>query len=311
MESGAVRVREALSGERVRRNSASVADVAHLHLLLATENDRALLIKHGPGRGSCTLGWDRACDQVELGQCLRSRINFCDLSPDGEHLVYCVDKHRYQVEHSVYTVLSRAPWLKALSFWSGDGTFGAHPTTGRFCRNDEGVLGLLVGRNFGQRWDEARVPLFTERPSAWRDFLQGSYWFDRLQRDGWIAETNFERVDRKTAEGIAAWHGSVHRAVFAKPLLYGWWLEQTHWCGLNDDENRGISFETFALRPPDGTRLSCDGWTSADWDARRCRVVWTADNQLHAAALSAAGLAPAVLLYDARDVGFVARKAPY
>ena len=38
--------------------------MARLLLLLAAEGDRALLIKYGPGRSSCTLGWDRRTDEL-------------------------------------------------------------------------------------------------------------------------------------------------------------------------------------------------------------------------------------------------------
>lgn len=51
--------------------------------------------------------------------------------------------------------------------------------------------------------------------------------------------------------------------------------------------------------------------TSADWDARRRRIVWTAKNKLFAGAIDGNGRAPAQLLYDAEDVRFVAREAPY
>lgn len=268
------------------------------------------MIKHGPGRGSCILGWDRRDDRIELGQCLRTRVGSYDLSPDGEHFVYSVDKFHYKKEHSAYTAVSRAPWLKALAFWSGDGTWGTHPSTGLFFRDDDRVLRLYMGRPCGLRWNQLTLPVSTTRPSAWAGFMEG---FDRLQRDGWTAETELARVDRKSAAEIASWTGSssIHRAVFRKVLCYGWALERTYWCGINRDDNRGISFETFALVSPANVKTSCADWTSADWDAPRQRIVWTADNQLFAAALDVRGASEPRLLYDARALGFVERKAPY
>jgi hypothetical protein len=286
--------------------------MAHLHLLLATEVDEAVLLKHGPGRSSCVLGWDRRTDEVALGQCLRSKVEFLDLSPDGEYLAYGVNKHRYRVENSVYFAISRPPWLKALTFWGGDGQFGTNPSTGCFCRSDDGALCLLV---FGERepqWNELGVRTTTTRPSAWGGFLRGSLLFDRLQRDGWSATSEFEVVDQENAGDIAKWRDRrVHRALFRKSLLYGWALEQTHWVGLNSDSNRGVAFETFAIVSPSGCKSACKGWVSADWDAARERVVWTTDDRLFGARLGIDGLGEARLIYDASDIRFVARKAPY
>ena len=58
--------------------------MAHLHLLLASESDAALLIKYGPGRATCTVGWDRSTDEFVAGQCLDARLQGADLSPDGK-----------------------------------------------------------------------------------------------------------------------------------------------------------------------------------------------------------------------------------
>jgi hypothetical protein len=40
--------------------------MAHLHALLAAESPAAVLIKRGPGRVSCTIGWDRRTDTFVL-----------------------------------------------------------------------------------------------------------------------------------------------------------------------------------------------------------------------------------------------------
>jgi hypothetical protein len=58
--------------------------MAHLTGFLATASSSAVLLKTGPGRRCCTIGWDRDEDTFELGQWLGHRICWMDLSRAGE-----------------------------------------------------------------------------------------------------------------------------------------------------------------------------------------------------------------------------------
>jgi hypothetical protein len=63
---------------------------ARLHVLMASQVPKAVVIRRGPAKSVCTVGWDRRSDRFELGQWLRGRIyeRRADLSPDGRHLIY-------------------------------------------------------------------------------------------------------------------------------------------------------------------------------------------------------------------------------
>ena len=64
----------------------------------------------------CTIGWDRDDDTFELGQWLGHRICWMDLSRAGELLLYYVNRNWWGPANNYYQVISRAPWLKALTF---------------------------------------------------------------------------------------------------------------------------------------------------------------------------------------------------
>ena len=63
---------------------------ARLHVLLAREAPYAVVIRRGPAKQVCTVGWDRSTDAFTLGQWFKGRIyeRRSDLSPDGKHLIY-------------------------------------------------------------------------------------------------------------------------------------------------------------------------------------------------------------------------------
>src|SRR5262249_27813719 len=103
-----------------------------LHVLLAREAPLGLIIRRGPHRYSCTLLWDRGNDTFQLGQWVKARLypERCDLSPNGQHFIYfALDGYRHSESRGSYTAVSRAPYLKALSFyprgdtWGGGGLF--------------------------------------------------------------------------------------------------------------------------------------------------------------------------------------------
>lgn len=85
----------------------------------------------------------------------------------------------------------------------------------------------------------------------------------------------------------------------------------TRWLGSNQDLNRGVAFETFALISRENEIHQMPDWVSADFDAPRGRVVWTADNKLYAAALKSTGLEKAKMLCDGQELRFSRIQAPY
>ncbi len=288
--------------------------MAHLHAILATDSPTAILIKRGPGRVSCTIGWDRRTDLFELGQWLKQRIDHdaADLSPDGQHFCYFVNTQRWGEEHSVYRVVSKAPWLKALAFWSTD-SWTKGPGVAMFFRDENGSVKLLAHPHTPQ-WDHLGMEVVAEAPNRppWSTMMTGCYLWKRLQRDGWTASTGWTECPPEAAAGVAQWfEKNPLRIVFVKGSICGWSLYQFYWCGLNHDKNRGTTFETFALMSPAGEFINQPDWEWADFDALRNRLVWTAGCRLYCASITAEGLGTANLLLNTEGMRFEPRQAPY
>ena len=84
---------------------------ARLHVLLAQDALYGVVIRRGPSKQVCTIGWNRADDTFTLGQWLKGRIyeRRCDLSPDGRHMIYFAMNGQWNSEvNGSWTALSRA-----------------------------------------------------------------------------------------------------------------------------------------------------------------------------------------------------------
>jgi len=282
--------------------------MAHTHLHLSAKSASAILIKYGPGRVSSVIGWDRTTDTFVRSQCLRSKLECPDISPDGRYLAYYVNTHSGK-DKSVRLVVSRWPWLKALAFWSASGWVHG-PGRGLFTGNGHE---MWANDQVKPEWDDIGIAITPDSPVAWQSFVKGAGF--QLQRDGWKPVTPWETFTAEEAAGVAKWsyQMDVRRIIFQKQLAnnHRWKLQLTRWVGINEDENRGTSFDTFALVSIEGTVEGCEGWCSADYDAVKGRVVWTSDNVLYGAKLGRKGLKPATVLYDATEVKYQPAKASY
>lgn len=284
--------------------------MAHTHLQLSSGSASAILIKYGPGRVSCVIGWDRTNDTFVRSQCLKSKLECADLSPDGRYLAYFVDTHTGR-DKSVRRVISRWPWLKAVAFWSS-GSWVSGPGPALFTGNSNEIWAMEAK---AER-DEIGVKVTSDLPVEWQSFANEGHGPIQLRRDGWKPITPWEVCAPEEASGIAKWrYGTgIHRIIFHKPIpgRHGWKLQLTHWCGAHNEENRCASFDTFALVSPEGKVDKCEGWCSADFDAVKGRIVWTHDNVLYGAKVDGKGLiTPATMLYDATQVKYEACVAPY
>ncbi|MDB6116341.1 MAG: hypothetical protein JWO08_122, partial [Verrucomicrobiaceae bacterium] len=251
--------------------------MAHTHLQLSNGSAAAILIKYGPGKVSSVIGWDRTNDTFVRTQCLKAKLELPDLSPDGQYFAYYVNTQTGR-EKSVRRVISRWPWLKALAFWSTSSwIYGPGPGLFTGAGNE-----MWAGEGVKAEWDKIGMKITSDLPVEWQSFVKGGLLFPQLQRDGWKPVAPWEICSTEEADGVANWLYSmdVHRIIFQKQLPNNnnrWKLQLTHWCGINGDENRGISFDTFALVSPEGVMEKCEGWCSADYDAVKGRIVWTRD----------------------------------
>ena len=194
---------------------------ARLHVLMAHDAWRAVVIRRGLAARVGTFGWDLDTDTITPGQWLMGRLyeRRADLSPDGRHMIYFVKKGR----RGSWTAISRAPWLKAITFypwgdcWNGGGLFRdnrsywlnvgpavADAARRRMCRWDD-------PRECSEHPDLRRCDDVRVLPVANNECL-GVY-FPRLVRDGW----HWARTGDRTAQTPE---------VFEKPLRRGWRLRK-------------------------------------------------------------------------------------
>lgn len=105
---------------------------ARLHAIIAPERHIAVVFRRGPSKQVATYRWDLSADSFQLGQWLKGRIyeRRCDLSPDGQHLLYFAMNGKWRSETGgSWTAVAKAPYLKALDLfakgdcWEGGGLF--------------------------------------------------------------------------------------------------------------------------------------------------------------------------------------------
>lgn len=157
-----------------------------LYFIVARAAPTAVVFRRGPSRQVELLRWDLATDRVVPGQWLKGRIyeRRCDLSPNGELLIYFAAK--YETKMRTWTAISRPPFLTALALWSkGDASGG-----GGLFDSDRTI-------RLNHRPDEMRLEEdFRLAPSMKVEgFGPGSGWGEddplhdaRLIRDGWRFE---------------------------------------------------------------------------------------------------------------------------
>lgn len=80
---------------------------ARLHVLLARDAPLGLILRRGPSRQVCTIGWNRTDDTFLLGQWIKGQIyqHRSDLSPDGRHFLYLAIGRQFPACHF------SKPWL--------------------------------------------------------------------------------------------------------------------------------------------------------------------------------------------------------
>ncbi|QQQ01702.1 hypothetical protein [Lysobacter enzymogenes] len=270
-----------------------------VHILLARAADTAVVIRRGPEKIGCVLGWDRAGDRIEVGQWLKARIHErrCDLSPDGRHLLYFATDYRgVRGDFCGWQAISRAPYLKALGFWPmTDNAYGG----GQFDSNESYWLRRVSDPH---ALDRDATDLRRVAPSA--AALDNRGYFElydlRLQRDGWTL------VDSQHT-------GRFAQADFRKSTGGPWSLHKSVYSGFGrrkGDPRRAVN-EDHALLHRDGRAIPLPDWSWADIDAARERLVWVEHGRLMAAPIADAGLGTARELYDFNPLAWQSLQAPY
>lgn len=268
---------------------------ARLHVLLARQSPVGLVLRRGPAKSVCTIGWNRETDEFQLGQWLRGRIyeRRCDLSPDGRHFIYFARKGSFQSEtKGSYTAISRAPYLHAISLygkgdcWQGGGLFTSNKSF------------WLNGCHFPLREDAALKPDTAFRPPPYGNSECLGVYYPRLLRDGWTIELNVTR-------------GAYPQCtVFTKPLPKGWLLRKFALADPSHPVGTGVYWDEHELENLERKIiLPCPSWEWAELDYRS--IVYAEKGVLYRVVLAAEGLAPATLLHDFNPMRFEQIKAPY
>lgn len=165
-------------------SDAQRAPQTRLSVLLARQSRVAVVFRRGPSKQVLLVRWERDRDRFYLGQWFKGRVYECrcDLSPDGEQLVYFAAN--FKAPSRSWTAVSRPPYFTALALWpkgdcwGGGGHFVAAAHLQLNHRSKERTLqrGFMLPRGM-------HVEAFGEH-SGWGE--DSPIEDERLLRDGWV-----------------------------------------------------------------------------------------------------------------------------
>ena len=280
---------------------------ARLYCLIARKARVAAVIRRGPSNHVMLSKWDLKNDHFEDGQWFKGRIyeRRCDLSPDGEFLIYFGGNQK--PPYFTWTAISTLPWFTAHTFWSEGDTWGGG---GLF------AMSRCVAINSASH---NLTPTQGKMPHTWprvisisdyREFNRPMHVEDiRLERDGWVLEQEAEwtlnhawwedkserfqfSVDKPDIVTKTSRHGTVLRFIQAEAgEREGRW----HVCS---------GHLTFA----NGKQLDLGDIDWADFD-HNGHVLYAHNGTLYRRGKH--GQAEPKLLRDFNDLKFEARIAPY
>ena len=269
---------------------------ARIHVLLARDVPVGVVIRRGPAKSVAVLLWDRRNDHFRLGQWLRGRIyeRRCDLSPDGEHLIYFAMKGKWSGEaKGSWTAISRAPFLKALAMfpkgdcWNGGGLWTGN---GLYWLNDGYGHAVMHDVQYLRRD-------FNWHPSVNYGGECPGIYYHRLMRDGWTLAGQ-ERAGSRN-DGF----------VFEKPCPRGWTLKKISHAQIHAGPGNYSYWDEHVLVHPSRGSITCPDWEWADLDGDR--LVWATGGRLETGRLTPQGLTDRRMLHDFNDMVFEAIAAPY
>lgn len=248
-----------------------------LYLLLARRAGVGVIFRRGPSKRTEVIRWDTDGDVFERGHWFHGRIyeRRCDLSPDGELLVYFAskfDRHTTSRDSDTsyaWTAVSRPPWLTALALWpKGDCWHGG----GLFLGNRH----LRLNHRPEAAAPHPRLPPTGLRvePDPEAHGEDAPIHAARLDRDGWVMERPWE-VEWKAESWrfvtiVSELRARSHPALPFR-IVKERWLE-----GLKHRETFRVDGPGTPIQLPSG-RVD---WM--DWD-QRGRLVVLADGAVHVA----------------------------
>lgn len=270
---------------------------ARLHVLLASQSPRAVVLRKGPTNAVCSILWDRATDRFTLAQWMRGRIyeRRADLSPDGKYMIYFARGGGVKSPtKGSWTAISRAPWLKAIVLhgkgdcWLGGGLFTA---PGKYYLNG-GCMHFPLEQSSEMVEDTKFVP------QGGRGGECLSVYYPCLLRDGWTLTSKLSEVRFDSCD------------LFEKPLANGWVLRKFAHAQVGAPQGKSCYWDEHELENPRlKIRIEKPDWEWADRDGET--VVWAEKGRIYRASTLAEGLGQSQMLFDANGLRFEAIPAPY
>ncbi|MEH2559910.1 hypothetical protein V1286_007439 [Bradyrhizobium algeriense] len=112
-----------------------------LFVIFAKSAHEAVIFRRGPARWCHVIRWNTQNDTFYSGAWFKGRIypEKCDLSPDGELLLYFAHQgSRLRTSYTdAWTAISRTPWLTAIGLWPQGTTCGGG---GRFTNTRSAII---------------------------------------------------------------------------------------------------------------------------------------------------------------------------
>ena len=100
-----------------------LAEKCTLFILLARAARIGVILRRGPTKWWRVSLWNTKTDQIEGGQWFHGGLypQDCDLSPNGQLLLYFAGKFNLRDCSATYSAVSQPPYLTALTLWpNGD-----------------------------------------------------------------------------------------------------------------------------------------------------------------------------------------------
>jgi hypothetical protein len=279
-----------------------------LYVIQARGAERAVVFRRGPSRQVMLATWNTDDDTIEHGQWLKGRIyeRRCDLSPDGEFLVYFAASWRKP--YDTWTAVSRPPFLTALALWPKGDAWGGG---GRFAAATR--LELNHGPNAFALAEGFSLP-------RWLDVVpMGEYagrgedepaWTARLERDGWTLVSRGRVV--KGAAGARVWLTIDPPAIWEKPHPTNRrYVLRMIVSGIHEQDG-GWYVTHHEVIDAEGEPIPLGRSDWADWSSSG-DLLFAADGQLLRVRHDARGLrrfADRVVIADFRELTFTERRAP-
>jgi hypothetical protein len=173
-----------------------------LHVILRRESPVALVIRQGPTRTFCTIGWELAHDRFEIGQWCKHKLypERGDISPDGKwHVYIALNGWRSQTK-GTWSGLAKVPYLKCVKLWPKGDTWGG----GGLIVAKADAPGLEPDPPLSRKY---RVVLHSPQRRLERDGWQHS---EKAFGDGWRLSKRLPRFGFVEQHALIAADGVVH-----------------------------------------------------------------------------------------------------